>query len=331
MERQETKDRLFAMKTGILAFAVIACWGLTFISFRVTLNYFNSAQIMLLRCIIAYLSLWIIYPHAHKSEGLKQELLLLLTGGCGTTLYVILSNEALLRTGTANVSVFSSLSPIWTALLLPLFFRGSKISGRILIGFVIATIGAALVSTGGKISLGGSFLGDGLAIACGIIWAVYSILLRKIKSPYPQFYITRRIFLYGILLVIPVIVVRGDPIDFTAFTKPQAVLNLLFLGLVAYTFCHIGWATSIKRMGSVWTSQFTYLEPIVTMVGSVLILHEHISLVMIGGTVLILAGVIYADGNLLKRFSKAKAGAAAEAVSAKAEPVAAENASVPEA
>ena len=309
MEKQETKDKAYAWKTGILAFAVIACWGLTFISFRVTLNYFTSAQIMLLRCIIAYLSLWAIYPHAHKSEGLKQELLLLLTGGCGTTLYVILSNEALLRTGTANVSVFSSLSPIWTALLLPLFFRDSKISGRILIGFVIATVGAALVSTGGRISLGGSLFGDGLAIACGIVWAIYSILLRKIKSQYPQFYITRRIFLYGILLVIPVLIIQGDPIDLTAFTKPQAVFNLLFLGLVAYTFCHIGWAVSIKRMGSVWTSQFTYLEPIVTMIGSVLILNEHISPVMLVGTILILAGVIYADGNLLKRFEKKSAAA----------------------
>lgn len=292
---------------GMLAFAVVFFWGITFVSFTVTLRYFTPAQIMFLRCVIAYISLWVIHPKAHKSEGWLMELKLLAAGASGTTLYIVLSNTALTKTATSNVSVLSSLSPIFTALLAPLFIRNAKILKRVMIGFVIAFVGAFLVTTGGNFSMQLSFLGDGLAVCSAVSWAVYSLVLKKIDSQYSQMYITRRIFLYGIITVIPVLLIQGNPIDVTAFGKPIVILNLLFLGLVAYTCCHVGWALVIKNMGSVWTSQFTYLTPIVTMIASAIILGDKISIYMIMGTVLILGGVMVSDGKFSRLFNKKEA------------------------
>lgn len=294
------------MMFGVLAFAVVFFWGITFVSFTVTLRYFTPAQIMFLRCVIAYVSLWIVYPKAHKSEGWRQELKLLGAGACGTTLYIVLSNTALTKTATSNVSVLSSLSPIFTALLAPLFIKNAKILKRVMIGFVIAFVGAFLVTTGGDFSLHLSFLGDGLAICSAISWAVYSLILRKIDSQYSQMYITRRIFLYGIITVIPVLLIQGTPIDVQSFKNPTVIFNLLFLGLVAYTCCHVGWGFVIRNMGSVWTSQFTYLTPIVTMIASALILGDKISIYMIMGTVLILGGVMVSDGKFSRLKEKEK-------------------------
>lgn len=292
---------------GMLAFAVVFFWGITFVSFTVTLRYFTPAQIMFLRCVIAYISLWVIHPKAHKSEGWLMELKLLAAGASGTTLYIVLSNTALTKTATSNVSVLSSLSPIFTALLAPLFIRNAKILKRVMIGFVIAFVGAFLVTTGGNFSMQLSFLGDGLAVCSAVSWAVYSLVLKKIDSQYSQMYITRRIFLYGIITVIPVLLIQGNPIDVTAFGKPIVILNLLFLGLVAYTCCHVGWALVIKNMGSVWTSQFTYLTPIVTMIASAIILGDKISIYMIMGTILILGGVMVSDGKFSRLFNKKEA------------------------
>lgn len=289
---------------GMLAFAVVFFWGITFVSFTVTLRYFTPAQIMFLRCVIAYISLWVIHPKAHKSEGWLMELKLLAAGASGTTLYIVLSNTALTKTATSNVSVLSSLSPIFTALLAPLFIKNAKILKRVMIGFVIAFVGAFLVTTGGNFSMQLSFLGDGLAVCSAVSWAVYSLVLKKIDSQYSQMYITRRIFLYGIITVIPVLLIQGNPIDVTAFGKPIVILNLLFLGLVAYTCCHVGWALVIKNMGSVWTSQFTYLTPIVTMIASAIILGDKISIYMIMGTILILGGVMVSDGKFSRLFGK---------------------------
>lgn len=293
---------------GLLAFAVVALWGLTFVSFDVTGKYFTPAQIMFLRCVIAYISLWVIYPRFHKPESLKTEALLFFAGATGTTLYVMLTNYALKFADASVVSVISSLSPIFTALLLPLFFRGSKISARVLVGFVIALFGATLVSTGGKLDFssegGATFVAIGALLALGsaVTWACYTLLLRHLKSSqYSQTYVTRRVFLYGIVCVAPYLIFFDQPLAWENLLIPEAFLNLLFLGLVAYTFCHVGWGIVTRNKGSVWASQFTYITPVATMVGAAIILGDVITGIMIAGTALILIGVMIADGTIVQK------------------------------
>jgi drug/metabolite transporter (DMT)-like permease len=223
-----------------------------------------------------------------------------------------LAGKALLNTMASNVSVLSSTSPIFVALLAPFFFSDERFSRRIFIGLLIAMAGTVFVVTNGNFNVKLSPLGDSLALASAACWAFYSLALRKIKTPYKQVYVTRRIFLYGILVVIPFCLIEGSPMNFAAFKEPMVVANLLFLGLVAYTFCHTAWALTIKGMGTVWVSRFTYLTPIVTIIASVFILDERIGLYMILGTALILGGVMVSDKNMFRKKPEAEALEAAE-------------------
>lgn len=284
---------------GLLALTVVTIWGLTFVSFTVTAKYFTPGQILLLRTIIAYAALWILYPHFHKPESAKIEAQLFFAGLCGVTLYVCLTNYALTMTATSNVSVLSSISPIFAALLMPLFFRGSKIGGRVILGFIVAGAGAAIVSTGGNFAFTEGILGSLLALGSAVAWGCYTNLLRHLKkSQYSQNYVTRRILLYAIVTVIPVLAVANDPFHLEYLLIPECLLNMLFLGLVAVTFCHVGWGLVTRKKGVVWASQFQYLTPIATMIGSWLILGDAITPVMIGGTALVLGGVMVADKNM---------------------------------
>lgn len=289
---------------GIVALFVVGAWGISFISMKVVGQYFTPPQIMLIRCSMAYVSLLAIHPKFYPTEGLKQELLYMGAAISGTTLYVILINYALAHTMTSNVSVLSSTSPIFIALLSPLFLKGSKINKNVLIGFAIATVGTVCIVTKGQFSFDVSPLGDSLAISGAICWAIYSLLLRRNKSKYAQLYSTRRIVLYGIIAVIPICIFEGTPINISALAIPEVLFNMLFLGIGAYTACHVGWALVIKNMGPVWTSNFTYIEPVITIVFSFIFLGEAITLAMIAGTALILGGVIVSDGALLRKKNK---------------------------
>ncbi len=291
---------------GLLALAVVSTWGLTFISMKVASAHFTPAQVMLIRCIIAYLSLLIIHPKFYKIESLRQELIYFSAGLCGTTLYVILINSSYSFTQVANVSVLASLSPIFIALLTPLFFKGSRVSKIVFIGFAIAVIGTVCIVTDGKFALSLSFKGDSLALLAAIVWASYSLLLKKSATKLPQLYVTRRIFLYGIIAVIPVLLVQGTPIDWGALKQPSVLLNMLFLGLIAYTGCHVCIALVIKKMGPVWTSKFSYLEPVVTIIFSAIFLGEVITVYKIIGAALILLGVMVADGIFSKKKTNAE-------------------------
>ena len=297
---------------GALALLVTSIWGITFISMKVATAHFTPPQVMLIRCIIAYIALLILHPKFYKVESLKQELIYFFAGLCGTTLYVILINSSYSFTQVANVSVLASLSPIFIALLTPLFFRGSKVNKIVFVGFAIAVLGTVCIATNGKFAMTLSLKGDSLALCAAVIWACYSLCLKKSETKLPQLYVTRRIFLYGILAVIPVILISGDPINWSALKEPSVLLNMLFLGLIAYVGCHVTIALVIRHMGAVWTSKFSYLEPVVTIIFSAIFLHEQITLYKVIGTVLILFGVMVADGL----FTKKKAAAVPEAAEA---------------
>ena len=71
------------------------------------------------------------------------------------------------------------------------------------IGFLMAMAGIVMISfNGAELKLNPT--GDLLALLAALVWAVYSILSRKISSlGYPVVLTTRRTFFYGILFMIP--------------------------------------------------------------------------------------------------------------------------------
>ena len=51
------------MKGHLAAFVTIFIWGTTFISTKVLLKSFSPIEILFIRCLIGYATLWLVYPH----------------------------------------------------------------------------------------------------------------------------------------------------------------------------------------------------------------------------------------------------------------------------
>lgn len=284
-----------------LAFITVFFWGITFVSTKILLEYLTPIQIMLLRYLIAYAGLFAIYPKLHPSEGIRQELLCLCAALTGSTLYFFAENSALSLTQASNVSLLISTAPILTSLAAHLFTRDEKLSRGILLGFVSAMTGIFLVVCNGHFVLKLSPKGDLLTIAAALSWAIYSILLLKIRSVYPPVYITRRIFFYAILTMFPLTALDAQPFDYTVLANPIVWGNLLFLGLIASSLCYVLWYHVVNGLGAVRANNFVYLNPVVTMIASVIVLHERVTALMLLGALLILFGVMLAGGTLFRR------------------------------
>ena len=125
-------------------------------------------------------------------------------GLCGVCLYYLLENIALTFTMASNVGVIISVAPFFTALLSRLFLKQEeRLNIGFFIGFLVAIAGIALISFNGS-ALHLNPAGDLLALLAAFIWACYSILTRKISSyGYNTILTTRRVFLYGLLFMIP--------------------------------------------------------------------------------------------------------------------------------
>ena len=120
---------------------------------------------------------------------------------------------------------------------------------------------------------------------------------KKLDGKYNTLYITRKVFFYGVLTLLPVFLIRPLTTDTAILLRPMVFSNLLFLGLVASLFCFAVWNAAVKHLGTLATSNYIYLVPLVTMISSALLLHERITPVALTGAMMILGGVYVAENG----------------------------------
>lgn len=108
-------------------------------------------------------------------------------------------------------------------------------------------------------------------------------------------FITRKIFFYGVLTILPAFLLHPLQPDFDVLLKPVVLSNLLFLAVLASLVCYVLWNVVLKQLGTVRASNYIYLNPLVTMVASVIILHEKITWITLLGAGCIIFGVYQAE------------------------------------
>ena len=280
----------------LAALLTIMIWGTTFISTKVLLTGFLPVEILFFRFVMGLFALLAVCPRRLKGTTARQELAFAAAGLCGVCLYYLLENIALTYTMASNVGVIISVAPFFTALLSHLFLhQDEKLRPGFFLGFAVAMAGIILISFNGS-SLQFGPTGDLLALLAAFLWACYSILTKKISSyGYPTILTTRRIFFYGILFMVPTLFFFDFQWDLTRFANPVYLLNILFLGLGASALCFVTWNFAVKRLGAVRTSIYIYMVPVITLIASVLILHEPFTWMTGAGMFLTLAGLLLSE------------------------------------
>ena len=79
------------------------------------------------------------------------------------------------------------------------------------------------------------------------------------------------------------------------FADPVCLLNILFLGLGASALCFVTWNFAVRSLGAVRTSTYIYMVPVITLIASVLILHEPFTWMTGAGMLLTLAGLVLSE------------------------------------
>ena len=81
--------------------------------------------------------------------------------------------------------------------------------------------------------------------------------------------------------MLPCLAADPRPFEPTVLREPVVWGNLLFLGLVASSLCYVLWYHVVRGLGAVRANNFVYLNPMVTMIASVIVLRERITLSLI--------------------------------------------------
>ena len=349
-----------------MAFVTVAIWGSTFVFTKMLLQSgLTPAQIFTFRFIIAYILLLgysvFFCKRSGKAErthhnslfssSWRDELLMVALGITGGSVYFLAENAAMLYTTATNTSLIVCSCPLFAMLLFAIVYRHSEhISKLQALGSVVACMGMAIVVLNGHFVLHLSPLGDMLAFAACLCWAVYSLLIKaaferghsdvcissaereqsrpKVKAAFerghsdvcissaereqsrPKFkrttdrysslFITRKVFFYGLLTIIPYYILRPNEASlFTTslfqFFNLSILLNLLFLGVIASMVCYLLWNWVISKLGAVVATNWVYFNPITTICFAWWLLDEKITVWFLLGSALILTGMYLAD------------------------------------
>ncbi|NMA18540.1 MAG: DMT family transporter [Clostridiaceae bacterium] len=274
----------------LMAIFCVIVWGSTFVVSKSLLTHMQPIQLMLIRFAIAYMAMWIIYPKWYFR--LKEEWRFLLLGLMGNTLYAWTENTALTLTLVSNVSILVSTTPIMTALLVAIFYKDERLRRQQIFGFMMAFVGMVFVVYNGVVTLKLNPAGDILALLASLIWAIYGLLLRRWSDEYNSALMTRKMMFYGVLTTLPIFLMNKEPLHFLSAPAWENVFKLLYLGIVASAVCFLLWNMAIRSIGVLKTSLYIYSIPLVTLIISVILLDENITLMGIIGMLLIVTGML---------------------------------------
>ena len=281
----------------LVAFLTVAIWGTTFVATKVLmLNGLSPAQIFTLRFSIAYVLMLCFNHRRFLADSWKDEAKMALLGITGGSLYFYSENEAMNFTTTTNTSLIVCSCPLFATLLVRMVYKdSSRIHIVQLLGPLLAFAGMLIVVLTGRFGLHLSPVGDALAFTACMCWAIYSLLMKSVSNHYGAAFITRKVFFYGVLTILPYyLFIPGFP-PIEVFCRPQVFGNLLFLGCLASMICFLTWNWCISKLGTVKATNWVYFNPITTMIFASWVLNEKITPYFLVGATCILLGMYVAD------------------------------------
>lgn len=281
----------------LVAFVTVAIWGTTFVATKVLmLNGLSPAQIFTLRFVIAYVLMLCFNHRQLLARSWRDEGKMALLGITGGSLYFLSENEAMNFTTTTNTSLIVCSCPLFATLLVRCVYRDTaRINIVQLLGSLLAFVGMVIVVLNGRFVLHLSPVGDVLAFTACMCWAVYSLLMKAVADDYSAAFITRKVFFYGVLTILPYYLFFPGFPSVEVFLRPQVIGNLLFLGCLASMVCFLTWNWCIAKLGAVKATNWVYFNPITTMIFASWVLDEKITPYFLVGAACILVGMYVAD------------------------------------
>lgn len=279
----------------------ISFWGISFVSTKAVLDKLDPYTLLVLRFGIGALFLLVLlalkrYP---LNIPLKYIPHLIVLGILGVFIHQVIQATALLTINASAAGWIISFSPVFTVIL-SVFFLHEKMTLLKASGIIVAIMGVLLVTTSSnqhslQLPVNIGYL---LMILSTLNWAIYSVLLKKLDIQLPSLVVTFYMCLIGFTLTTPFLV-RNKGWEIMPFLTSVEWAHLLFLGVFVSGVAYWYWAKALEVLEASQVSVFLYLEPVATLITAVLLLREKIIPVSILGGVIIIVGVIVANGRLL--------------------------------
>lgn len=207
--------------------------------------------------------------------------------GFQTCVYV-----AVRHTEAVNVLLVLQLAPVAITLGARVVY-GDPITPMRAAGMAIAAAGALVLIGRGDLSviLGLDFnRGDAVMLIAVVLWAIYSLLLKRRPAGVPQMALLGSTIFVGLAVLVPAWLLTGGPAARPPL-GPVALGGVVYIGVFASFLAFLFWNTGVARVGPGRASVFMYLMPLFGAILGYLLLGEAIAAYHLAGAALVFGGI----------------------------------------
>ncbi|AEA46170.1 DMT family transporter [Archaeoglobus veneficus] len=270
-------------------FLTMLIWAGSFIAIKIALRELSPFNLAFYRFLIATPLMLIACRNLRLPElkDLPNIVVLALTG---VTLLYAVQFLALKLTTATNASILINTCAIFIALM-SYILLGERFTGLKVAGIIVSFVGVVMIISNGFNAgfSGQTALGDVLMVFDGLLWAIYTVLGKRLLEKYGAGALTAYAFAAGTFLLLPFALYEGIE-DIFSLT-PQAWASLLYLSVLCSVFAYVVWYAALSHMDATEVAVFVYLVPLFTAIMAVFLLGEEITPFIAVGGVLTIAGV----------------------------------------
>jgi drug/metabolite transporter (DMT)-like permease len=290
-----------AFRSPALALASAALlWSGNFVAGRALRGHVDPVTLNFLRWLLA---LALLAPFVWRSTTaslpvLRREWRLILAlGATGIASFHTLVYLALQSTTATSALLMLSLAPIVT-LLASAAVGMEHPTNRQIGGALISIVGAGVLITRGHLTgvLSQGFnVGDLWMLLAVVIWACYSLLLRRRPADLPSPVALAASIAAALAMMAPVLMLRA-PKPVAALGSFPVLLSIAYIAVFASAIAFLFWTYGVSRLGPTRAGQFVNLMPIFGAGLAFSILGEVPTLAQVAGAALVLSGIALVEG-----------------------------------
>lgn len=271
-------------------FVTTIIWGAGFVANEIALRDLTPLQILSMRFLVAAIIMGVItLPALRKIR--KEELL---AGIClGTVLYISFAAQTFgLRYTTPSKNAFLTATNVVIVPFIEFILYRKRVDQYGVMGAFLAIVGIAVLSLKGDLTLG---IGDLLTIFCAFGFAFHIFLTGEYAKKYSVTILTT---LQMVVAAVLSLLCLGFEEGIPEAVSLDGWISVLYLGVFSTTVAFFLQTASQKYMEQTKAAIILSMEAVFGTIGSVLIVHEKITIRMVIGCILILLAVIIAETKL---------------------------------
>lgn len=291
--------KLSNYKLAILALIVTnIVWGASIPIFKWSLEEVPPFTFAFIRFFISAL---ILLPFTfHRLKISKQDFVaLFVLSFVGFFLHIGILLYGLSISSSVNASVIATSAPIFLLIGSAILLK-EKIKSRTILGTVISLIGvgAIILRPIFDHGLDGTILGNILFLLSTVSFVGYTFLLKNYVTHLRAVTVTFYLFAFATITFLPFSLMESGQKNILATLNAQAFLGILFGAVFTSVVGYILYNFAIRKIKTSETGIFLYIDPFITVLIAIPLLHENITPTFIVGALLVFIGIYVAEKRI---------------------------------